>query len=115
LLDRRDLVRGFLHGQRRADVRGTPAIHHAIILDEIANGTDGIVQCALRFVDDLKGSETVEPNVPRGDSLHVDRAHHFVTPANENGHGAGVGTLLDDHHLIPRGSKGDFPDDSRLP
>jgi hypothetical protein len=42
-------------------------------------------------------------------------AYHFVASANKDGHGPGVGTLLDDHHLIPRGSKSDFADDSRLP
>ena len=47
--------------------------------------------------------------------LRREFAYHFVAPANKDGHGAGVGTLLDDHHLIPRGSKSDFADDSRLP
>lgn len=41
--------------------------------------------------------------------------HHFVAPANEDGHRVGVGTLLDYHHLVPRCSKSDFPDDSRFP
>jgi hypothetical protein len=47
--------------------------------------------------------------------LTLNRAHHFVTPTDEDGHGACVGTLLNDHHLVPRRSKSDFPDDSRLP
>jgi hypothetical protein len=54
LLDRRDLVSGFLNGQRRADVCGSPAVYHAIVLDEVANDADGIVQSTLRFVDNLK-------------------------------------------------------------
>ncbi len=41
-------------------------------------------------------------------------AHHFVAPTDEDSHGASVRTVLDDHHLIPRGSKRDFPDNSRL-
>ena len=41
--------------------------------------------------------------------------YHFVAPTNKDGHRAGVGTLLDDHHLISRGSKSDFADDSSLP
>lgn len=53
LLDRRDLVGSFLHRQRRTDVRGATTVDHAIVLDDIANGTDRIVQRTLRFVDDL--------------------------------------------------------------
>ena len=53
LLDRRDLVGSFLHRQRRTDVRGATTVDHAIVLDEIANGTDRIVQRTLRFIDDL--------------------------------------------------------------
>lgn len=47
--------------------------------------------------------------------LQREFAYHFVASANKDGHSAGVGTLLDDHHFIPRGSKSDFADDSRLP
>ncbi len=112
LLDRRDLVRSFLYSQRRADVRSTPAIYYAIVLDEVTNSTNRIVQGTLRFVDNL----TCDSFYINGGGLASTRiAHHFVAPANKNRHGAGVGTLLDYHHLIPRGSKSDFADDSRLP
>ena len=41
-------------------------------------------------------------------------AHHFVASADKDSHGASVGTFLDDDHLVSRGSKRNFPDDSRL-
>ena len=41
-------------------------------------------------------------------------AHHFVAPTDKDSHGTSVGTFLDDHHLIPRGPKRNFPDNTRL-
>ena len=46
----------------------------------------------------------------------VDRnngAHHFVASADEDGHCARVGALLDDHHLVACCTKGDLAHDAR--
>jgi hypothetical protein len=53
LLNRRNLVGSFLYGYRRADVRSATAVYYTIVLDEVANGTDSIVQGTLRLVDNL--------------------------------------------------------------
>lgn len=48
-----DLVRGLGHSQRAADLRCTTTVNDPIINDEIPHNADGIVQCALRLIDDL--------------------------------------------------------------
>lgn len=97
-----------MYGQRAADVRSATAIHDAVVLDQIANGADGIVKGTFCLIDNLGLAMMISTGSER------ETTHHFVAPADKYGHGAGVGTFLDDDHLIPRGAKRNFPDDSRL-
>ena len=49
------LVSSLANRKRAADICRTTTIHNPVIDDKIPYSTDGIVQCPLRLIDNLKG------------------------------------------------------------
>mmetsp|Transcript_66724 Transcript_66724/g.132224 ORF Transcript_66724/g.132224 Transcript_66724/m.132224 type:complete len:292 (-) Transcript_66724:940-1815(-) len=77
LLDRAHLV-GFLEDLERArQLRGAAAIHNLVGAHQIAHDADGVVERALRLVDD-----------------------HAVAATHEDSHGTRVRAVLDDNHAV---------------
>mmetsp|Transcript_5057 Transcript_5057/g.10698 ORF Transcript_5057/g.10698 Transcript_5057/m.10698 type:complete len:277 (+) Transcript_5057:73-903(+) len=82
LLHARHLVGGLSHRERARDLRGSAAVHDAVVLDEVARHAHGVVQGALGLVDE-----------------------HVVAAAHEHGDGTGVAALLDDQHALLGGAE----------
>ena len=104
------LVRSFRDRERAADIRRTAAVHHAVVHDEVPDRAEGVVQRALRLVDDLCGMGASARRVSSGYSA----TYHLVAAPDEDRHCPRVRTLLDDQHLVSCGPKRHFANDARL-
>mmetsp|Transcript_9052 Transcript_9052/g.15310 ORF Transcript_9052/g.15310 Transcript_9052/m.15310 type:complete len:364 (+) Transcript_9052:294-1385(+) len=82
LFDARHRLGKGRHSERAGDLRRASAVHHTVVLDEVAHHAHGIVQRPLGLVHD-----------------------HLVSSADQHGHGIGEGAVLDDQHALLGGAE----------
>ena len=85
LLQGQALVTLLADHQGASDLGSAPAIHHAVVPDEVADYTQSVMMGMLGLLDD-----------------------HLISSSDENGDGSEVLTLLDDQHLVFGHPKGDL-------
>jgi hypothetical protein len=99
-----DLVSCVGNSEGTSDLSCTTAINNSIILDEIPHDTERIMQGPFGFVDNL----VLAYALGWGE-------YHLIASSDKDGDSAGIRTLLNHQHSIPRRAKLQLPHKPSLP
>lgn len=89
---RGNFIRRIRHRDRTRDFRSAATVNNAIVADQIAHHTHGVVKRSFGFVD-----------------------NHLVATADENGDSFRVGTPLNHHHAVFGGAERQFTNATSMP